>query len=65
MGNVSDILYQLTGGLKSAMGYTGSKTIMDLKKNGRFVQITSAGYAESHPHNILITDEAPNYRVMD
>ncbi|GAB7016484.1 IMP dehydrogenase [Methanogenium cariaci] len=65
VGNVSDILYQLTGGLKSAMGYTGSKTIMDLKKNGRFVQITSAGYAESHPHNILITDEAPNYRVMD
>lgn len=65
VGNVSEVLYQLMGGLKSAMGYTGSKTIADLKKNGRFVQITSAGYAESHPHNILITDEAPNYRVME
>ena len=65
VGNVSEVLYQLMGGLKSAMGYTGSKTIADLKKNGKFVQITSAGYAESHPHNILITDEAPNYRVME
>lgn len=65
VGNVSDVLYQLTGGLKSAMGYTGSKTIADLRRNGRFVQITSAGYIESHPHNILITDEAPNYRVME
>lgn len=65
VGNVSDVLYQLVGGLKSAMGYTGSKTIQDLRKNGRFVQITSAGYSESHPHNILITDEAPNYRVME
>jgi IMP dehydrogenase len=65
VGNVSEVLYQLVGGLKSAMGYTGSATIQDLKVRGQFVRITSAGYTESHPHNILITDEAPNYRVVD
>jgi IMP dehydrogenase len=65
VGRVSDVIYQLVGGLKSAMGYTGSKTIGDLKKNGKFLRITSAGYGESHPHNIMITDEAPNYRLLD
>jgi IMP dehydrogenase len=65
VGNVSDVVYQLIGGLKSAMGYTGSPTIPDLKKNGSFIRITAAGYSESHPHNILITDEAPNYRIFD
>jgi IMP dehydrogenase len=65
VGNVSDVIYQLIGGLKSAMGYTGSATIPDLKTGGRFVRITSAGYSESHPHNILITDEAPNYRIFE
>ncbi|MBP7411032.1 IMP dehydrogenase [Methanoculleus sp. 10] len=65
VGRVSDVIYQLVGGLKSAMGYTGSKTIGDLKKNGRFLRITPAGYGESHPHNIMITDEAPNYRLLE
>ena len=63
VGNVSDVIYQLVGGLKSAMGYTGSATIDDLRTKGRFVRITAAGMGESHPHNILITDEAPNYRL--
>ncbi|MFA7197771.1 MAG: IMP dehydrogenase [Methanoculleus sp.] len=65
VGRVSDVIYQLVGGLRSAMGYTGSKTIPDLKKNGKFIRITSAGYGESHPHNIMITDEAPNYRLFE
>ena len=65
VGHVSDVIYQLVGGLKSAMGYTGSKTVADLKKNGRFLRITAAGYGESHPHNIMITDEAPNYRLFE
>jgi IMP dehydrogenase len=65
VGRVSDVIYQLVGGLKSAMGYTGSKTVTDLKKNGRFLRITPAGYGESHPHNIMITDEAPNYRLFE
>ncbi len=61
-GIVSDVIYQVVGGLKSAMGYTGAKTILDLKKRSRFVRITAAGFKESHPHDIVITDEAPNYR---
>jgi IMP dehydrogenase len=65
VGPVSDVIYQLVGGLKSAMGYTGSKTVADLKKKGRFRRITAAGYGESHPHNIMITDEAPNYRLFE
>ncbi len=65
VGRVSDVIYQLVGGLKSAMGYTGSATVPDLKRNGRFIRITAAGYGESHPHNIMITDEAPNYRLFE
>jgi len=65
VGRVADVIYQLVGGLKSAMGYTGSKTVRDLQKNGKFLRITSAGYGESHPHNIMITDEAPNYRLFE
>ena len=65
VGNVGEVIYQLVGGLKSAMGYTGSRTIPDMHRKARFVRITNAGMAESHPHNILITDEAPNYRVFE
>ncbi len=65
VGHVSEVIYQLVGGLKSAMGYTGSKTIPEMHANARFVRITNAGMAESHPHNILITDEAPNYRLFE
>ncbi|MDH4330941.1 MAG: IMP dehydrogenase [Candidatus Moranbacteria bacterium] len=60
-GPVDKILYQLIGGLRSGMGYTGSKTISELWKNAVPVRITSAGFVESHPHNISITKEAPNY----
>jgi IMP dehydrogenase len=65
VGSVSEVLYQLTGGLKAAMGYTGSRTIKEMHTRTRFVRITAAGHTESHPHNILITDEAPNYRLSD
>jgi IMP dehydrogenase len=58
-------MYQLVGGLKSAMGYTGSRTISEMQKNAKFIRITNAGMTESHPHNILITDEAPNYRLFE
>lgn len=60
-GLVSEVLYQLTGGLKAGMGYCGAKTISDLQKEARFVKITTAGVKESHPHDIAITREAPNY----
>ena len=60
-GELVDTIYQLCGGLKSGMGYCGTKTIKDLITNGRFIQITSAGMKESHPHDVLITKEAPNY----
>lgn len=62
-GTVTDVIYQTIGGLRSAMGYTGCKDIESMRKNARFVRITSAGLKESHPHDILITDEAPNYRA--
>ncbi|MEM5812667.1 MAG: IMP dehydrogenase, partial [Candidatus Aenigmatarchaeota archaeon] len=58
-GTVSEMLFQLVGGLRSAMGYCGCKTIEELRKNSRFVRITKAGLRESHPHNITITAESP------
>ena len=60
-GAMGDTVFQLMGGLRSGMGYCGTATIEDLKKNGRFVKITGAGLIESHPHDIHITKEAPNY----
>lgn len=60
-GPLSDIIYQLTGGLRSGMGYCGTATIPELKENGKFIKITGAGLKESHPHDIYITKEAPNY----
>ena len=51
------------GGLRSAMGYCGTHTIEEMQTNTRFVRITAAGLRESHPHDIIITKEAPNYRV--
>lgn len=65
VGHVGEVIYQLIGGLKSAMGYTGSKTIADMHAKAQFVRITNAGMTESHPHNIMITDEAPNYRLFE
>ena len=60
-GPVSDTIFQILGGLRSGMGYCGTKTIQLLKENGKFVRITGAGLKESHPHDIYITKEAPNY----
>ncbi|MBQ3084587.1 MAG: IMP dehydrogenase, partial [Clostridia bacterium] len=60
-GAMGDTVFQLMGGLRSGMGYCGTATIEDLKENGRFVKITGAGLKESHPHDIHITKEAPNY----
>ena len=65
VGHVAEVMYQLVGGLKSAMGYSGTRTISEMQKNAKFVRITNAGMTESHPHNILITDEAPNYRLFE
>ncbi len=60
-GPLADTVFQMMGGLRSAMGYCGTATIDDLRKNGEFVRITGAGLTESHPHDIFITKEAPNY----
>ena len=60
-GLMGDTVFQLMGGLRSGMGYCGTATIPELKKNGKFVKITGAGLRESHPHDIHITKEAPNY----
>ena len=62
-GSVEDTIFQLMGGLRSGMGYCGTSTIEQLKDNGRFVKISSASLKESHPHDIHITKEAPNYSV--
>lgn len=62
-GTVEDTVFQLMGGLRSGMGYCGTPTIEDLKQNGRFIKISAASLKESHPHDIHITKEAPNYSV--
>jgi IMP dehydrogenase len=62
-GPAKDVVHQLVGGVKAAMGYTGSKTIEDLRKRAQFVRITNAGLRESHVHDVTITREAPNYKV--
>jgi IMP dehydrogenase len=61
-GALSNLIYQMVGGLRSAMGYVGAPDIPSLKRETRFVRITAAGLRESHPHDIVITREAPNYR---
>ena len=62
-GTVADMVTQLVGGLRSGMGYTGCRTIAELHSGARFVRITSAGLRESHVHDVIITKEAPNYRL--
>ncbi|MCE7963163.1 MAG: IMP dehydrogenase [Acidobacteria bacterium ACB1] len=62
-GTIADMVTQLVGGLRSGMGYTGCRTIAELQTNARFVRITSAGLRESHVHDVIITKEAPNYRL--
>ncbi len=62
-GKLNQVVHQLMGGLRSSMGYTGSRTIEDMQKHAKFVKVTSAGMRESHVHDVIITKEAPNYWV--
>jgi IMP dehydrogenase len=62
-GQLENTIYQLVGGLRASMGYCGAKNIDELRKNATFVKITAAGLKESHPHDVIITKEAPNYQV--
>ena len=62
-GPLSNSVFQMTGGLRSAMGYTGCKTISEFKEKAQFVKISNAGLHESHPHDVIITKESPNYRM--
>lgn len=63
VGSIKDVVHQLVGGLRSSMGYVGGYDIIDYQKKAEFVEITSAGLKESHVHDVIITHEAPNYRV--
>ena len=63
-GSAGTVIHQLVGGLRAAMGYTGCATVEEMRKNCRFVRITGAGLKESHVHDVQITRESPNYRVM-
>lgn len=62
-GPLANVIYQLVGGLRAAMGYCGARTIHELQEKARFIQMTNAGLRESHPHDVIITKEAPNYRL--
>src|SRR5438552_19073787 len=62
-GTVAEMVTQLVGGLRSGMGYTGSRNISDLQTKSKFVRMTPAGLRESHVHDVIITKEAPNYRI--
>jgi len=64
-GTLSDFLYQLVGGLRAGMGYCGTASIEDLRRDGQFVRISPASVSESHPHDIQITKESPNYSAME
>jgi IMP dehydrogenase len=64
-GTLGDFVYQLVGGLRAGMGYCGAKNIKELRENGRFVRISPASVNESHPHDIQITKEAPNYSATE
>jgi len=61
-GRLGDLLYQLVGGLRSGMGYAGAASLDDLRTSARFMRVTAAGRAESHPHDVTVTKEAPNYQ---
>jgi IMP dehydrogenase len=62
-GSLADTIHQLSGGVRSAMGYCGAATVAEFQKKGRFIRVTQASIQESHPHNVKISKEAPNYRV--
>jgi len=60
-GPLADTVYQLVGGLRAGMGYCGARNIKELQEKAEFIQITAAGFKESHPHDVEITKEPPNY----
>jgi IMP dehydrogenase len=62
-GSLADFIFQLVGGLRAGMGYTGSRDIQSLQQNAKFIRLTGAGLRESHVHDVIITKEAPNYRA--
>ena len=62
-GPLSDVIYQMVGGLRASMGYCGCGSIPAMQKDARFVRITNAGLSESHVHDVIVTEEAPNYRA--
>jgi IMP dehydrogenase len=62
-GPLAETIYQLVGGIRSGMGYTGAKTLKDLRENAQFIRMSGAGLRESHPHDVQITKEAPNYTL--
>jgi IMP dehydrogenase len=64
-GRLSEFIYQMVGGVRAAMGYCGCRTLDELRDNAEFIRVTSAGVVESHPHDIQITQESPNYTSMD
>ena len=63
-GKLSAVVFQLVGGIRSGMGYCGVGTIDELRTKTRFVRVSDAGHKESHPHDVTITKEAPNYKVL-
>ncbi len=62
-GNLTSNIHQLLGGLRSGMGYVGAADLADLRRRARFIRISPAGLHESHVHDVIITKEAPNYRI--
>ena len=62
-GPLKDYVYQMIGGLRSSMGYAGAASLKDLRTSTKLIQITNAGLIESHPHDVIITKEAPNYQT--
>jgi IMP dehydrogenase len=62
-GPLADVIFQLLGGIKSGMGYCGTKNLKALREEAQFIRMTGAGLRESHPHDIQITKEAPNYSL--
>ena len=62
-GSLTSNVHQLMGGLRSGMGYTGSASLPELRKRARFLRVSAAGLRESHVHDVIITKEAPNYRI--
>ena len=59
------MIHQMTGGLRSSMGYTGTTNIEEMRENTNFIRVTAAGMRESHVHDVIITKEAPNYSIED